>query len=237
MLRISYLPETENGNNILIISDYFTKLFEAVAIPDQTAVTVASALVEEVACRFGTPAYVHSDQGIQFEGRVYQEMCKLLGIKKTRTTPYHPESDGMVERYNKTLVKLLSAFVNEEHTDWDQVLPYVMMAYRSSEHEATGFTPNYMMLGQKVSVPVDIQFGSPVERTFASDWVNKLRERMEWAHELARANIETAMLRQKRYHDSKPFSDSFEPGDRVFVFLQHDLVGADNYKAYGEGLV
>ena len=61
--------------------------------------------------------------------------------------PYHPESDGMVERYNKTLVKLLSAFVNQERTDWDQLLPYFMMAYRSSEHEITGFTPNYMMLG------------------------------------------------------------------------------------------
>ena len=214
------LPETENGNKyILVISDYFTKWVEAVAIPDQTAITVARALVEEVVCRFGTPAYVHSDQGRQFEGTVYQEMCKLLGIKKTRTTPYHPESDGMVERYNKTLAKLISSFVNEEHTNWDQLLPYVMMAYRSSEHETTGFTPNYMMLGREVSVPIDIQFGSPVERTFASDWVNKLRERMEWAHDLARTNIETAMLRQKRYLDSKLFWESFEPGDKVFVFF------------------
>ena len=73
------------------------------AIPDQTAVTVASELVEEVVCRFGAPAYVHSDQGRQFEGIVYKEMCKLLGNKKTRTMPYHPQSNRMVERYNKTL--------------------------------------------------------------------------------------------------------------------------------------
>ena len=145
-------------------------------------------------------------------------MCKLLGVKKTRTTPYHPESDGIVERY-KTLGKLLSAFVNEEHTDWDQLLPYVMMEYRSSEHETTGFTPYYVMLGREVSVPMDIQFGSPIERTFASDWVNNLRERMEWAHELARTNIETALLRQKGYHDSKLFWESFEPGDKVFIFF------------------
>ncbi|MCG7878903.1 MAG: RNase H-like domain-containing protein, partial [Candidatus Thiodiazotropha endolucinida] len=214
------LPETENGNKyILVMSDYFTKWVESVAIPDQTAVTVASALVQEVVCRFGTPAYIHSDQGRQFEGAVYQEVFNLLGMKKTRTTPYHPESDGMVERYNKTLAKLLSAFVNEDHTDWDQLLPYVMMAYRSSEHETTGFTPNYMMLGREVSVPIDIQFGSPIERTFASEWVNKLKDRMEWAHELARLNIEGAILRQKRYHDSKLFWDSFEPGDKVFVFF------------------
>ena len=139
---LGLLPETENGNKyILVISDYFTKWMEAVSIPGQTAVTVTSVLVEEGVCRFGAPAYVHSDQCRQFEGIVYKEMCKLLGIKKTRTMPYHPESDGMVERYNKTLAKLLSAFVNEEHTDWDQLLPYVMMAYRSSEHETKGFTP------------------------------------------------------------------------------------------------
>ena len=77
----------------MVISDYFTKWVEAIAIPDQTAVTVAIALIEEVICRFGTPTYIHSDQGRQFEGAVCQEMCKLLSIKKTRTTPYHPESD------------------------------------------------------------------------------------------------------------------------------------------------
>ena len=204
------LTETENRNKyILVISDYFTKWVKAVAIPDQTAVTVASALVEEVVCTFGSPTYVHSDQGRQFEGTVYQEMCKLLGIKKTRTTPYHPESDGVVECYNKILARLLNAFVNEEQTDWDQLLPYVMMAYRSSEHETTGFTPNYINLGREVSVPMDFQSGSPIQRTFASDWVSKLRERIEWAHELARTNIETAMLRQKRYHDSKFFWESF----------------------------
>ena len=77
------LPETEDGNKyILVISDYFTKWLEGVAIPDQTAITVARALVKEVVCRFCTPAYLQSDQARQFEGTVYQEMFKLLGIKK-----------------------------------------------------------------------------------------------------------------------------------------------------------
>ena len=118
---------------------------------------------------------IDSSQSIsKFEVTVYQELCTFLGIKKTRTTPNHPESDGMVEGYNKILA---SVFVNEEHTDWDQQLPYGIMAYRSSEPESTGFTPNYTMLGREVSDPMDIQFGSSVERTFESDWVNKLREK------------------------------------------------------------
>lgn len=79
----------------------------------------------------------------------HEEMCKVLHIKKTRTTPYHPQSDGMVECFNKTLVTMLSAYMNDHHSDWDEHLPYVMMAYITSLHETTGFTPNQLMLGRE----------------------------------------------------------------------------------------
>ena len=121
------------------------------------AATVAKILVEEVVARFGVPTYIHSDQGKQFESLLFQEMCRLLGIRKTRTTPYHPQSDGMVERFNRTLTTMLSAYVNEHHSDWDTFLPYVMMAYRSARHETTGFTPNKLMLGRETATPLDIQ--------------------------------------------------------------------------------
>ena len=74
-------------------------------------------------------------------------MCKILGIEKTHTTAYHPESDGMVEHFNRTLATMLSALVSSNHKDWDEHLPYVMMAYRSTEHETTGMTPNMLMFG------------------------------------------------------------------------------------------
>ena len=93
-----------------------------------------------------------------------------------------------------------------------------MMAYRSSEHETTGFTPNMMMLGREISVPLDIQFGSPVETEYASEWVKKLREKFDQAHDIARNNIDSEMLRQKRYHDSKVFWEQFKRGDKVFIY-------------------
>lgn len=106
-------------------------------------------IVEEVITRLGVPDTIHSDQGRQYESELFQETCKLLDIQKTHTTPYHPQSDGMVERFNRTLTTMLSAFVNEHHSDWDVHLPYVMMAYRSSIQETTGMTPNMLMLGRE----------------------------------------------------------------------------------------
>ena len=155
-------PETENGNRyILVVSDYFTKWTEAFPLRNMEAHTVAKLITNEVICRFGCPVAVHSDQGRQYESVLFTEVCRLLEIRKTRTTPYHPQSDGMVERFNKTLATMLSAYVNENHRDWDESIPYVMMAYRSSQHETTGFTPNMLMLGREVTTPLDIMYEMP----------------------------------------------------------------------------
>lgn len=132
------LPLTENGNRyIVVIADYFTKWTECFPMPNMEARTVAKILVEQVISRFGTPTKIHSDQGRQFERRLFREMCELLEIDKTRTSTYHPQSDGMVERFNRTLASMIGVFVSEHQRDWDEYIPYVMMAYRSSEHETT----------------------------------------------------------------------------------------------------
>ena len=106
-------PLTEDWNKyILIVADYFTKWVEAYPLPNQEAPTVAEVLVKEYVCCFGVPLLLHSDQGRNFESAVFQGMCQLLGIRKTRTTPYHPQSDGMVERFNRTLEAQLSKFAD-----------------------------------------------------------------------------------------------------------------------------
>ena len=98
------LPTTEAGNKYLLTTaDYFTKWVEAYPLPCQEAVVVAEALVNNFVYRFGVPLIIHSDQGRNFESQVFTEMCRLLGVKKTRTTPLHPQSDGMVERFNRTI--------------------------------------------------------------------------------------------------------------------------------------
>ncbi|XP_038060519.1 uncharacterized protein LOC119731418 [Patiria miniata] len=146
-------PRTRTGNySIMSVADYFTKWVEAFPIPDQTAQTVAKVLVEQVITRFGAPLEIHTDQGREFEAELFQGTCKLLGVQKTRTTPFYPQSDGMVERFNRTVKTMLSLFVHENQDDWDEHLPYVMMAYRSSQHDSTKFTPNMLMLRSAASV-------------------------------------------------------------------------------------
>ena len=150
------LPETDRGNKyVLVVSDYFTKWTECYPMPNMEAVTVAKLLVEQLFTRFGVPEQIHSDQGRQFESNLFAEMCKLLQIDKTRTTPYHPQSDGMVERFNKTLCAMLRAYIDENHENWDGLLPYVTMAYRATCHESTGTSPNMSMFGHDTRTPLD----------------------------------------------------------------------------------
>lgn len=192
------LPQTANGNKyILVVADYFTKWTEAFALPNIEAKTVAAKIVEEFIVRLGVPEVMHSDQGLQYESRLFQEMCKLLDIQKTHTTPYHPQSDGMVERFNRTLTTMLSGFVNEHHTDWDVHLPYVMMAYRSAQHETTGMTPNMLMLGRETATPLDLMYEMPpqIKETPNNKWVWELQERLESAHTFVRKKMSQSMVR------------------------------------------
>ncbi|UYV82242.1 K02A2.6-like [Cordylochernes scorpioides] len=111
-------PKSDLGNKyILIIMDYFTKWPVAVPIPDQEASTVSEALLQDWVCIFGVPRILHSDQGRNFESNIFQELCRRLGIEKTRTTPLHTQSDGMVERFNRTLTQHLTMFVNKNQRD------------------------------------------------------------------------------------------------------------------------
>ena len=222
------LPQTAKGNKyILVVSDYFTKWTEALPLPNIEACTVAKILVDEILCRFGIPQKIHSDQGRQFESNLFREMCKLLGIDKTRTTPYHPQSDGMVERFNRTLATMLTAYVSTNQRDWDDQLPYVMMAYRSAEHETTGMSPNMLMFGREVSTPLDLMFellqlSKPIPN---NQWVWELRDKIESAHKLVRQYTQQSMHRQKRLRDSRTSYETFSVGDQVYVYFPVKKIG------------
>eukprot|EP00731_Ephydatia_muelleri_P036277 Em0229g3a len=117
------LPETNRGSKyVLVAADCFTKWVEVYGIPNQEALTVAVKLVDEMFCRFSPPEQIHSDQGRQFESELIKEICKLLQIKKSHTTPYRPQGNGMVERFNRTLLDMLATAVGDNPADWENYI-------------------------------------------------------------------------------------------------------------------
>nr|XP_061825306.1 uncharacterized protein LOC133612154 [Nerophis lumbriciformis] len=218
------LNETERKNRyVLVIQDYFTKWVEAFPIPNEQAVTVAEVLASEWVCRYGAPQALHSDQGRNFESEVFQEMCVLFGIDKTHTTPFRPQSDGQVERFNATLQKILATTAERCHWDWDLMIPYTVMAYRATKHSSTGFTPNYMMFGREVSEPVDLVSGLPPDPEPAPSgpaFVQHLRERLELAHQITRDALGESVKRAKRQYDKNCYRTHYNIGDAVWYLIK-----------------
>ena len=158
---LGLLPLTSRGNCfILVVTDYFTKWVEIFVVPDQTAVTTAEVILNEVIARFGCPYEIHSDQGRNYESTIFTELCRFLEVRKTRTSPGNPKCNGQTERFNKTLVRMIKAYLKGQDREWDRNLGCLAAAYRSSQHESTGVSPNLLMLGREVRIPAEIMFGS-----------------------------------------------------------------------------
>jgi exodeoxyribonuclease III len=155
------LQQSEKGNKyVIVLTDHVSKWVEAFAVPDITAETVARKIVEEVFCRFGIPVYLHSDQGEPFVGKLMARNCRILGIRKTFTSPYWPRANGLVERFNKTLCNMIRCFVDKyKHNDWDELLPYLLFAYRTRQHSTTKETPFFLFLGRDARLPADLFYG------------------------------------------------------------------------------
>ncbi|XP_058879681.1 uncharacterized protein LOC131737088 [Acipenser ruthenus] len=216
------LPVSDKGNKyVLVAMDYFSKWPEVYALPDQEASTVADALIEGFFSRFGVPQELHSDQGRNFESRIFAEMCRRLGIKKTRTTPLHPQSDGLVERFNRTLLAQLAIVTSRNQRDWDLQLPLIMLAYRTAVQESTGCTPALLLLGRELQTPAELVFGRPPDATAlppGPEYARRLQDRIDAAHQFARDCLLAAGIRQKRNYDVREKGRHFKVGELVWVY-------------------
>ena len=214
------LPLTPRGNKyILAVTDYFTKWVEVFPVPDQKATTCAYVLVEEVFMRYGFPQTLHSDQGRNFESMLMAEICDLLEIRKTRTSPGHPPCNGQIERFNSALLKMIKVYLKGEQTNWDQHLGCLAGTYHGSIHDSTGLTPNLMMLGCEIDTPLAVMFGAHHHESYPiyGEYVAKLKDRMQHAHDIAREHLGTAMKRSKELYDQKISENEYSVGDLVWM--------------------
>ena len=155
------MPLTSRGNRyIVVFMDYFTKWAEAFAVSDQQAPTIARLLVENIVCRHGVPEELLSDRGSNFLSSLIMEMCTILGIKKINTSGYHPQTDGLVEKFNSTLLAMLSKCSDSRTLEWDQQLPTLLFAYRSMVQESTQESPFFLLYGRDPRLPTESVLGT-----------------------------------------------------------------------------
>ena len=209
---------SQQNKYILVMIDQFTKWIELAAIPEQSAETVAKVFVEEFICRMGCAQHVFSDQGKNFESQLFHQVCELLQMAKSRTTPYRPSANGQVERMNREILAKLRIHIEGKQHLWDQYLPYIGMAMRASVNKSTGFSPNMMMLGREIALPVDLLAGAAsADPPDPADYVADLRNILQEVHTRARERIDTSLEYRKQVYDKKVIQETYEVGDLVYL--------------------
>ena len=165
-------------------------------------------VVDGFISRFACPLEIHTDQGKNFDGKLFTSVFKLLKLTKTRTTPYRPCSNRQVERYNRTLLQLIRCFLSGNQKSQDQHLQQLAGAIRSTVNLRTGFTPNMMMLGREILLPVDLMLGVDKEKlnTSSAEYVDRLRKMLQKVHTLASEILLSTQMSQKRDYDLKQFT-------------------------------
>jgi hypothetical protein len=200
------LTKTADGNIYIIVAiDHFSKFVEAKALTNFTAETTARFVYEQIICRYGTPQRILTDQGRNFEAKLFKEMCSLCGIDKIRTTAYHPETNGLVERMNKTLKQMLIMFVNEHHSDWDVFLHQVISAYNSTFQSSTKFSPHQVLFGCKIkSMPDRLTSSHSTDKQkpkSIDDYVSQIERARNKLSRIVKNNIVKAKEKQRDYYN------------------------------------
>ena len=219
------LPSSERGKRyILVMVDYATRYPEAVALRNIDTESVAEALWE-MWSRVGIPEEVLSDRGTQFTSGVMAEVYRLLSVKGLRTSPYHAQANGLVERFNGTLKSMLKKLCQERPKEWDRFLPAALFAYREVPQASTGFSPFELLFGRTVRGPMSVlkslwtEQGQEEDVKHASAYVCDLRNRIEETCKVARESLERASQTQKRHFDRRAKPRFFTEGEEVLLLL------------------
>ena len=216
------LKRSKGGHeHILVVTDHFTRYAQAFPTRNQLAKTTAKILFENFVVHYGFPARIHSDQGRNFESSLIKELCSLAGVHKSRTTPYHPMGNGMVERLNQTLLKMLGTLEDHQKQDWKSYVAPLVHAYNATRHDSTGFSPFFLMFGRHPRLAIDAYLGlnssQESECTSREHYASKLKKRLDFAYKVASKEANKNATRLKSNYDGKVREATLGVGDRVLI--------------------
>ena len=214
------LKEDPVIHNVLVLQDHFSKYIVAYVVKDQTARTATETLRNGYFGLFGTPAYLVSDQEKAFTGHVIMHLCKLYGVQKLRTLPYHAQTNGQVECMNQTIICMIGKLEEDRKACWSDHLPELLLAYNATRSAVTGYSPYYLLFGRRPRMPVDYLFptlrDSP-HQTKIEVSVVAMQKRLKEAFTVARHLTSEEVARQCHYYDRKAGAVALQPEDVVMV--------------------
>ncbi len=216
-------PSTDGRENVLVMTDVFTKFTQAVATKNQKASTAAKVLVQEWFQRYGVPKRLHSDRGQCFEGSVVKELCSLYGIEKSRTTSYHPQGNSQCERFNRTLHDRIKTLPPDKKKRWTDHLQELVFIHNSTPHSSTGLSPYYMMFGREAPLAVDQMFQAPpglqeeFEMKPVDAWLTNHQMKLASAHKTARQNLIKSAKQRNQVYNQKVREAPLCVGARVLL--------------------
>ena len=206
--------------NVLVLQDHFSKYVVAYVVKDQTACTATETLRNGHFRLFGAPAYLVSDQEKAFTGHVITHLCELYGVQKLRTSPYHAQTNGQVERMNQTIIHMIGKLEKDKKACWSKHLPDLLLAYNATCSTVTAYSPYYLLFGRRPRIPVDYLFPTLCDsphQTKMEVSVVAMQKRLKEAFTLARRLTSEEVARQCHYYDCKAGAVALQPGDIVMV--------------------
>ena len=215
------LDKSSSGyENALVMTDIFTKYTVVVPTKDQKSITVAKTMVKHWFHRFGPPKRIHSDQGRDFEGQLIKDLCALYGVKKSRTTAYHPQGNAQCERFNRTLHDLLRSIPPDKKKKWPEYLDGLLYCYNTTPHTTTGYSPFYMMFGREPRLCQDILLeaeGSSESDANPDRWVSVHQNRLQEAYALVKRRMTESAAKRKTLYDKRARESKLEIGTQVYL--------------------
>ncbi|XP_072138038.1 uncharacterized protein [Mobula birostris] len=218
---LSREPDASNTANVLVITDHYTRYAQAFPTRDQRATTVAKVLWEKYFVYYGLPRRIHSDQGRDFESKlIYEQLLGMLGVEKSRTTPYHPQGDPQPERFNQTLPDMLGTLEISKKNRWSRHIGHLVHCYNCTHNEATGYSPYHLMFVHKARLPIDPSFGTDAGEVLPKPYlkyVSDMRQELKRAYELDGEAVAWQNQGNNRRYDQKVKFSQLLPGDRVLI--------------------
>ena len=230
--------ETASGGYeyILVLIDHFTRFAVCYPTRNKAGKTAADLLFNDFSLRYGFPHKILHDQGREFENHLFTQLEKLSGTKKCRTTPYHPQTNGKCERFNRTILGMLRTLGENEKSKWNKHLQKLVHAHNSTVSSSTGYSPFFLLYGREPRLPIDTLFektaikGSNDYRVYVDNW----QKAMKSAYEIAALHSEKAARRNENYYNRKARSAILSVGDRVLVKNVREKGGPGKLRSFWE---